>query len=336
MPPCDDTLPLVQSSVLTSRRGLARLWSGTPFQKGLLVAAALSFGYGLISGYVDVQDRAERELALRLGPPAAIAVQNLDPGEDMGRAGELVLHAEIDLASSVVLQRDDETQLKSTMVIPILPVSDTGMALLADTVGGGDAVLGEQALRSATGILRPKAEGFLVIPLDRASESGLDKHYFAQEVHGAGRFGTVLTVTGEAHRRLIIDPEIKNVFAAINLSLADRPIALYPYLDGREAALSAARPVQHNQFFFVAAGCLAALCLALHGLRAVQGYVAPNLGFMARSAIDDEPETAPHPKFSRIPSQSEIQAAERRLAEERARKDGQVSFLGRLLGPRPH
>ncbi len=320
------------SSVLTSKRGLGRLWGGSLFQKGLLVAAALSFGYGLISSYVNVQDKAERELALRFGPPTPIFVQNLDPSEDIGRAGELVLHAEVNLASSVVLQSEEETSHPSMMIVPLLPVSDTGMVVLADAVGGQNSVLGEQAVRSATGVLDAKAKGFVLVPVDRVAEEGDSKLFFAEAVHGEGRFGTVVTLAGEAHHRLIIEPEIKSVFAAINLTLAEQPIALYPYLDGREAALSKGRPAQNYQIYFVAAGCLVALCVALHGLSLLQAFLAPKTGLEHATSTEDEPETAPHPMFSRIPSQSEILAADQKLAEERAEQEGKKSLWGRLLG----
>jgi len=54
-------------------------------RKMMLIAGLLA-AMGVLAGYVEVQQRAERTLALRAGPPSTVALQDFVAARDIGSA----------------------------------------------------------------------------------------------------------------------------------------------------------------------------------------------------------------------------------------------------------
>ena len=86
---------------------------------------------GIVAGYVDYMGEADRELALRQGPPALVEIQDFRPGFDAGPADEVRLVAEFDLDSAVTVPVRGSDPARWQLLVPIFPVSDLGAALVA-------------------------------------------------------------------------------------------------------------------------------------------------------------------------------------------------------------
>ena len=320
----------VMSSATLSRPGIGSLWTGKFGQKAFLIASAICLGLGLISSYAGIQDLAERELALRLGPPRPFILQNFDPRFDIGHASEIAMHSEIDMSNSFVVASTAEASGSATLIVPLLPVSDAGAARLVEGQAGGEAALTQQEMRrAATSVLVPDAAGFLLVPFDAAVAHGQDNFFFAEAVYGEGQFGTVVTLNGEMRPNEALTRELGTLHASLGLTASADFIVIEPYLEGRDTALTKPSPSKNFQWFFVWSGVLAAISGLLH--------VCDTLGIgRARAMVpempyDDEPETVSHPKFARIPSQSEILAADRKIAEAAASREGANTPLRRAL-----
>ena len=319
----------VMNSETQNRSGKGRFATGGFGQKVFLVASALCLGLGLVSSYVNIQDRAERELALRMGPPKPIVMQNFDPETDLGRVGEVAIHSEIDLSAAFLIKSEAQDSSRSMLVIPMHPISDTGAVSLVETQNEDDAVRTQQEVRRApTHALAPEAEGFLLVPFEVAVAKGEDRFFFADEVHGEGRFGTVVTLSGDALSETALRPGIDRSLASLGIARSDRYILVKPFLNGRSAALSGVRPSQNYQWFFVLSGILALVAGVMHLAEKI------DLG-RPRTAqptgLVNEDETAGHPRFARIPTQSEILEADRRSAEEQAMLESAHTPLSKVF-----
>ncbi len=106
----------------------------------LLVIAGLCAAVGVVLAYAAVHDAAERKLALRQGPPPAVAVEDYRSMVHRGPAGEVVLRAHVDLEAAFVFTLPgSETR---ALLVPLFPVGDAaareaqGVLFLPDTGAG--------------------------------------------------------------------------------------------------------------------------------------------------------------------------------------------------------
>lgn len=173
-------------------------WLVAPRQ--LLALAGICAGAGLLWGYATVHENANRKLALRQGPPAAVAIQDYRTVIHRGPAGEVVLHAEADVSGALVLSlpRDGGRAL----AVPLFPV------------GGGPEALGAVLLALEEGQDLPDA--------GRLAQVGADG---------------LVTVTGRSVDPGDFELVLSGALAVEGRSIGDRFIAVQPYMEGREAAL---------------------------------------------------------------------------------------------------
>ena len=298
-------------------------------RNALLAAAILAAG-GIVAGYVDYMGEADRELALRQGPPALVEIQDFRPGFDAGPADEVRLVAEFDLDSAVTVPVRGSDPARWQLLVPIFPVSDLGAALVARRSGGDDAVLSAQVeRRAASGGARRTAIGFAVVPSTGPSAGLPEASALAEEVLGDGRAGTVVAVNGEMIDAGMLTHVADGAFAVQGITLAESFVAVRPFLAGRVAALTAPRPATDRRMLFLTALALVVLAGALQVWKAMR----------ARDAAENDDETDAgdmpqlplrHPEFAPIPSQREIRAADRIAAEQAVEPHPARVFLGTL------
>lgn len=182
-------------------------WMLSP--RRLLALAGLSAAGGLLWAYAAVHENADRKLALRQGPPPAVAVEDYRGTLHRGPAGEVVLRASADLADRLVLTvpRSGER----AVAIPLYPLR------------GGESALGAILIPLAPGDI-PEDPGLLaaLLPDGTVEVNG--------RVVDAGRFELILA----------------GALAVEGGAIGERFVAVRPYLNGREAALQPAQaPARH-------------------------------------------------------------------------------------------
>lgn len=165
----------------------------------LLALGAFCMAAGLFWGYATVHENANRKLALRQGPPAAVAVEDYRRSANRGPAGEVVLRAVADPDRPLILVMPGTADRR--LAVPLYPI------------GGGEGALGA--------ILLPLAEGERVEPSALAARLGDG----IVEVNGravdAGDFPLILA----------------GALATEGGFVGKAFVAVEPYIHGREAAL---------------------------------------------------------------------------------------------------
>jgi hypothetical protein len=182
-------------------------WLLAPRQ--LLALAGLCAAGGLLWGYATIHENADRQLALRQGPPAAVAIENYRGVANRGPAGEVVLRAAADGADPLVLTipRSGER----AVAIPLYPL------------GGGDSALGA-----------------VLLPLEADQTAGDLGPLVARISEG------VVEVNGRVVDHGDFDLILAGALAVEGRSIGKRFVAVRPYLDGRETALQPiANPSMH-------------------------------------------------------------------------------------------
>lgn len=232
----------------------------------LLVVAALWVALGVVMGYVAIQDRADRTLALRQGPPAPVALQHFDAKRHVGPAQEVVVRAEADLDQPLVLRlRGSDREI---LAFPLHRLSDLGEAAILAAQGRETASLGAQvARRTDVPGTRPKALGVLIFDLDGRDPEAIDLRSHV-DAFGKGRFGTVIEINGAAQDPGGFALMIDGALSVSNMELAEPFLTVHPFEQGREAFMRHAAPVTEKgrYFFWTALGVtLLALLLSLSG-----------------------------------------------------------------------
>ncbi len=296
------------------RHLLTGLWSRLTDPRKLLLVAALIAALGLIAGYVEVHQQADRELALRQGPPPAVAIQEFRTDTHLGPADEVVVRAEADFSRSVVLALPGDARQRRAVVAPLFPLSEVGSALVAAASETPASALSAQVARRApVPTDAPSALGFLYHPLPADTPLPTDGSVTVAASFGEGRWGTVVELNGISTTAGEFGLMAAGAFAALGIGLPDGALVVEPFTAGRVTALTAAEPTRSHVFLFYAAFALSVVALAA-ALR--DGFLTPRAA--APVSGEDETEEVPaaaasHPKFARIPSQREIiEAAQRR------------------------
>jgi hypothetical protein len=172
-------------------------WLIAPRQ--LFALAGLCAAAGFLWGYATVQENANRTLALRQGPPAAVAVEDYRRAANRGPAGEVVLRAAADPARPLVLTMPRTGE--RALAVPLYPLS-----------GGAEAM------------------GAILLPLEPGADDGGPG---ARRRGGRRRRGGHGRVVEAGDFALILAGALAVEGRAIGPSF----VAVQPYVEGREAAL---------------------------------------------------------------------------------------------------
>ncbi len=278
----------------------------------LILLAALLAAMGLVAGYVQVQIEVDRTLALRQGPPPAVAVQSFQAARDTGPAREVQVFAEADFNNAVVLRVRGSDPERRALVVPLLEVSEIGSTLIDANTDRSKAALSAQVSRRD---LSPDPEGIaavfgaLIHPLF-PGEPAPDPRELASEVFGQGENGSVVTINGTRLRDNAMIPMADGAFIAQGLVLSEELLAVAPYANGRIAYLSAPINTESHEWVYVLALILGVAAVFFYVRRTIFGHE----GIRASARDYDMPDessashNAAHPKFAPIPSQEELSA----------------------------
>jgi hypothetical protein len=187
----------------------------------LLALAALCVAAGLLWGYATIHENASRQLALRQGPPAAVAVEDYRRGVNQGPAGEVVLRAAADPDRPLVLVMPGTGDRR--LAVPLFPLD------------GAEGAMGA--------ILLPLAAGETIDPAALAARLG----------------GGVVEVNGRAVDAGDFPLVLAGALATEGRHVGERFVAVEPYVDGREAALQPVSDPSRHWLWPVGAGILLAL-----------------------------------------------------------------------------
>ena len=216
---------LVSNILLSSR-----LW---------LAAAVLALGGSFVIDYVEAQRTADRALALRLGPPPLVAIQSFEPGRHTGPAREVRLVAEADAATPLVVDLETASGPVRAMIVPLFPLSDVGITALrgrVDPVDGGSPV--RPAPRPAAPAPPVQALGFIVHQIGSSAGGAIPPDRLVSEFLGGGRYGSVVVVNGVRVAPGDLALVVSGALAADGSGLAEEFVAVAPFVNGRQAALS--------------------------------------------------------------------------------------------------
>lgn len=277
-------------------------------RKLFLAAAALGLA-ALAMGYVEYHDRADRELALRQGPPPEVALQDFNPSRHTGPTGEFVIRTEVGFDQAIVLSLPGAEPPRRALLAPLYPLSEMGQALIDTQADGTRTALTAQVARRTGGgtEVRQSAIGLLFHPLEPGEAAPVDPSALTIGSYGTGKHGQVVALNG-----LTGDPDglglmAAGAFAASGTGLAAGFLAVQPFAEGREAGLSA---ISDSRSYLVPAVLALALALVgiatgLRGAGRGHGTAWDETG-VGHLSEDIDGEQAAHPKFAPIPSQREI------------------------------
>lgn len=199
----------------------------------LLTAAVLCAAAAFLAGYASVHEAASRKLALRQGPPQAVALEDYRSFAHRGPVGEIAVRArtDADLAFMFSLPGTSER----AFLVPLFPLE-------GDRVNEAQGVIflpvrGEQPPDVSALVTRD--------PSGWVGVNGLET--------GAGQFPLMLA----------------GALAAQGRSLAPRPVIIQPFVDGREAALQPATDPRLAWAWLASAALILALAAAFVDVRGV-------------------------------------------------------------------
>lgn len=204
-----------------------------------LAAAVLAMGGSFVIDYVESQRTADRALALRLGPPPLVAIQSFDPSRHVGPAREVRVVAEADVTSPLIVDLGTAAGPQRAMIVPLFPLSDVGITAVRgriDPIEGGAPV--RPAPRPAAPAPRVDAMGFIVHRIDNGARGGVRADRLAAQFLGGGRYGSIVVVNGERVAPGDLALVVTGAMAADGSRLAENFIAIAPYIEGRQEALS--------------------------------------------------------------------------------------------------
>lgn len=298
------------------RRVLPMLGSVFPETRKIVLLAAILAGLGLVASYLEISRAADRELALRRGPPAPIALQEFRPSQDIGPASEVSIRAEADYSNAKILAIPGSEPSKRALVVPLFPLSEAGARLVSDgRTRPTEPPLAEAVSQTeATRMERPGALGLILYPMRDGDPRRRGPSDLATQVFGMATHGTVIELNGRHADAGDFGLMAAGAFAASGIRLLKTHIAVEPYRDTRLAVLSAPDTSLHmSKLLFLAA--FGTLIIA-----AIVALFSLAIDSLLRAREDDgrfyddealETATIHHPRFAPLPSQAEIKSAER-------------------------
>ncbi len=174
-----------------------------------LIGGALAIAASFVLEYVQVQRAADRALALRQGPPEAVAIETFDPAIHTGIADEISLKAQVAFDQPIVVDMERELGLVDAVLFPLYAEND------------GDRV--------ALGVLVGHAP---------SPENNLDERSFVASIQGTGANGTLVELNGRT-----LEPEqfrliMQGALATTGGTVSDTFYAVKAFSNGRDAALA--------------------------------------------------------------------------------------------------
>ena len=289
----------------------ALMWLIDP--RSVFLAAAMLAALGLLGGYVEVHERADRELALRQGPPNKVALQEFTPVMHLGPADEVRVDAEADFSRSSIISHADDGGMHHALIVPLFPVSDLGKARIGAGDAGNNALNAQVARRAEGGPETSAALGYLVHPLASREAAPADPTALAERVFGSGRYGTIVEINGQVGTTDGLGMMAVGAMSAMDITLAEQHLVIRPFGGARQLYLGGRTP---NYGFVTLLGgavllSLLGAVLALRSASRADGHAVNHL-----DDEDFEPQYEPrtpggaptgqHPKFAPIPTQEEI------------------------------
>ena len=292
-----------------------------------LAAAVLALGGSFVIDYVEAQRTADRALALRLGPPPLVAIQSFDPGRHVGPAREVRIVAEADVTSPLIVDLEAVSEEQRAMIVPLFPLSDVGITAVRgwiDPLDGGAPV--RPAPRPAAPAPPADALGFIVHRIDNSARGGVPSDRLASRFLGGGRYGSVVIVNGERVPPGDLALVVAGAMAADGSRLAEEFVAIEPYVNGRQAALSPppSSGLQSTLFWSGFLLALGAIVLSIRAdLSGADGPV-PIRAAEARRSTGSTPKA--RSRFQSLPTQAELQHP----PEDGVPDDPPSGLIGRL------
>lgn len=294
-----------------------------------LVAAVLTLGGSFVIDYIESQQTADRALALRLGPPPLVAIQSFDPNRHVGPAREVRVVAEADVTSPLIVDLETVTGPQRAMIVPLFPLSDVGITAVRgriDPLDGGAPV--RPAPRPAAPAPRVDALGFIVHRIDNGARGGVRADRLASQFLGGGRYGSIVVVNGERVVPGDLALVVTGAMAADGSRLAQDFVAIAPFVNGRQAALSPPPSSGLQTVLFWSGFLLALGAIAL----SIRGNLEDADGAGERRAKEARRMTGTTPKarsrFQSLPTQDELHGE----IEDDLPEDSPPGLIGRLRG----
>lgn len=266
-------------------------------RKMMLIAGLLA-AMGLLAGYVEVQQQAERTLALRAGPPPMVAVQDFTPARSIGSAGEVALLTEVDFDRALVLSLRGAKPPRYALVAPMFDVSTAGSVRLSE-----DAPQIGAASTDAS-----RAAGYVIHIVSEPPRRAIDAATMGLSSMGPGAFGDVVHISGELADAGAFQLMADGALTAQGLSLPDSFVAVTPYAAGREAALMAREITLSHRALYLCA-LIVMLVSAAVSLRAFRAREAIDIAYLPDTEVEGTGNPRRHPVFDPIPSQQALHAA---------------------------
>lgn len=290
----------------------------------MMLAAGLFVLLGLVVGFAQSSANSQREMALRLGPPAPVQLQDVQ-SRNIGPAGEVTIWAEADLDAAVILKLRGPDKANRALVTPLFPMSNRGASVLQGSLISTDPV----APRVSNGLIRRDvpALGVLLHILPPEQTTMPDVNALLGGVFGYGDHGAVVELNGLQVDAYGYEAMIDGAFAAKGADLADRYLAVAPFAGGREAAF-AAQPVGSTPIlFFIGALLLAGIA----GL----GFLRERAREARETRRKPKPQVQPvqtraarsHPAFEAIASQEEISSGRSADVQPESKADQVKAWL---------
>lgn len=259
----------------------------------LLLVAAVILGGGF---YWEIQEQkrdAARDAAIAAGPPATVDIRAFDPARDVTALDEVQIRAQLDVAMDyqLTIERDGTDDL--AYMVPLVAVDAIPASQVPDRNPAEPMMLAE-------GPDWPEIVGVAIYTGRDFSFEDVDGMLLARQAKEFGPYGPILTLNGE-HRGLgLWDEIVRDSFAEQNRPFPRDAIVVFPYLNGRAAALAPREADQLSLFDitkYVAAAiaALALLKLAVH--RESEGAEDPSTEAPWEDAKAAEIPEEPEPGF---------------------------------------
>ncbi|MEL6519051.1 MAG: hypothetical protein AAFO80_01355 [Pseudomonadota bacterium] len=286
------------------KRTLAFLSARLTDPRKMMLIAGLLAAMGLIAGYVEVQQQAERALALRSGPPPTVAVQDFIPARNIATAGEVAILAEVDFDRALVLSLRGAKPPRFALIAPIFDVSTAGSVRLTDDA----PQIGPPSTDPS------RAAGYVIHVVPEAPTGAVDAAAMGLRSLGPGAFGDVVHLSGETADAGAFQLMADGAFTALGLTMSDTFVAVAPYVAGRETALMAREITLSHRALYLCA-LIVMLVAAAVSLRAFRGREAIDIAYLPEPEAESDSTPPRHPVFDPIPSQRALHAATTRTPQ---------------------
>ena len=281
--------------------------------RSIFLAAALLAALGLVGGYVEVHERADRELALRQGPPKKVALQEFTPVMHLGPADEVRVDAEADFTRSSIISNPGEGGMRHALIVPLFPVSDLGKARIGAGEAENNALNAQVARRAVGGTESAVSLGYLVHPLASREAAPADPTALAEKTFGTGRYGTVAEINGQVGKSDGLGLMAAGAMSAMDITLAEQHLVIRPFAGARQLYLGG-RPPDYGFVTLLGGAIFLSLLGAFLAFRAASQADGFAVGLVRDEDYEPRyqprtPSGAPtgkHPKFAPIPTQEEI------------------------------